>query len=184
MRADPAGADRSQIGLLHHHTDTNDLCSHRSITEYRRVAVSVTARPGRVRCMARPSKGPRGAHMSLPHPDVSHKLDDLVAQSGVSSVSQYVSDFLALHVGMPQHVRELNRQLLVATEPRTVTRQYERLMVRPHSDVSQEIRRRRAESGVSSVSQYIADLLALHVGMPEHVRELDRKEVLTLQTSA
>ena len=60
--------------------------------------------------MARPSKGPRGAHMCLPHPEVSRKLDELVANSAVSSVSQYVADVLALHVGLPEHVRELDRQ--------------------------------------------------------------------------
>lgn len=160
------------------------LICHRSITTARRVEVTVTAHPGRVRLMARPSKGPRGAHMCLPHRDVSRKLDELVAKSAVSSVSQYVADVLALHVGLPEHVRELDRQTLVATEPRVVARRYERLMVRPHSQVSERLRRLQRDSGVSSVSQYLADFLALHVGLPEHVRELDRQEVLPLQTSA
>ena len=158
--------------------------SHRSITKRRRVAVTVTTHPGRVRRMARPSKGPRGAHMCLPHPAVSRKLDELVAKSAVSSVSQYVADVLALHVGLPEHVRELNRQTLVATEPRVVARRYERLMVRPHTQVSERLRRLQQDSGVTSISQYLADFLALHVGLPEHVRELDRQEVLPLQTSA
>ena len=57
-------------------------------------------------------------------------------------------------------------------------------MVRPHSQVSERLRRLQRDSGVSSVSQYLADFLALHVGLPEHVRELDRQEVLPLQTSA
>ena len=160
------------------------LICHRSITTARRVEVTVTAHPGRVRRMARPSKGPRGAHMCLPHRDVSRKLDELVAKSAVSSVSQYVADVLALHVGLPEHVRELDRQTLVATEPRVEARRYERLMVRPHSQVSERLRRLQRDSGVSSVSQYLADFLALHVGLPEHVRELDRQEVLPLQTSA
>ncbi|MGJ6127482.1 hypothetical protein QN239_33415 [Mycolicibacterium sp. Y3] len=38
----------------------------------------------------------------------------------------------------------------------------------------------KSESGVSSVSQYVADVLALHVGCPELVVELDRKHELPL----
>jgi hypothetical protein len=57
-------------------------------------------------------------------------------------------------------------------------------MVRPHSQVSERLRRLQQDSGVTSISQYLADFLALHVGLPEHVRELDRQEVLPLQTSA
>jgi len=52
------------------------------------------------------------------------------------------------------------------------------IMCRPRLPVYEEIRRRAAESGLS-MSQYVADLLATHVGMPELVRELD-KEVLPL----
>ena len=46
--------------------------------------------------MARPSKGDRGAHMVKTHEDVARLLVDRVAASGVSSVSQYVADLLAI----------------------------------------------------------------------------------------
>jgi hypothetical protein len=48
--------------------------------------------------------------MCRPHPEVAHKREPLVAESGVSSVSQYVADPLAAHVGLPQHARELDRK--------------------------------------------------------------------------
>ncbi|MCV7070700.1 hypothetical protein H7H73_09845, partial [Mycobacterium rufum] len=54
----------------------------------------------------------------------------------------------------------------------------------PRPEVSRKLDELVAKSAVSSVSQYVADVLALHVGLPEHVRELDRQEVLPLQTSA
>ncbi len=52
------------------------------------------------------------------------------------------------------------------------------IMCRPVMPVYEEIRRRAAERGMS-MSQYSADLLAIAVGHPEAVRELD-KEVLPL----
>jgi hypothetical protein len=53
--------------------------------------------------------------------------------------------------------------------------------VRPDREVSERLKQKVAEAGVSSLSQYVADLLALHVGLPHLVRELDKKtEVLPL----
>ncbi|HPY24894.1 MAG TPA: toxin-antitoxin system [Mycobacterium sp.] len=52
------------------------------------------------------------------------------------------------------------------------------LLTRPDRIVSDKIKERAAQRG-TSVSQYVADLLAAHVGMPELVRELG-SEVLPL----
>ncbi len=52
-------------------------------------------------------------------------------------------------------------------------------MVRTPTPVYAELVKLSAAAGVSCVSQYLADLLALHVGRPDLVRELNQ-EVLTL----
>ena len=54
------------------------------------------------------------------------------------------------------------------------------LLTRPERVVSDKIKHLAAGHGMS-VSQYVADLLAVHTGFPELVRELDHhKEVLPL----
>jgi hypothetical protein len=52
------------------------------------------------------------------------------------------------------------------------------LLTRPERIVSDKIKQKAAARGIS-VSQYVADLLAVHAGHPELVRELD-KEVMPL----
>lgn len=52
------------------------------------------------------------------------------------------------------------------------------LLTRPERLVSEKIKQQAAARGMS-VSQYVADLLAIQAGHPELVRELD-KEVLPL----
>ncbi|WP_241777330.1 toxin-antitoxin system [Mycobacterium intracellulare] len=53
--------------------------------------------------------------------------------------------------------------------------------IRPEREVMERVKQRAAAAGVSSVSQYVADLLAVHVGLPHLVRELNRdEEVLPL----
>jgi hypothetical protein len=52
------------------------------------------------------------------------------------------------------------------------------LLTRPERIVSDKIKQKAGARGIS-VSQYVADLLAVHVGHPELVRELD-KEVMPL----
>jgi hypothetical protein len=54
--------------------------------------------------------------------------------------------------------------------------------VRPPLDVVPLLDAKFQESGVSSMAQYMADLLALHVGRPDLVRELGKegREVLPL----
>ena len=62
-----------------------------------------------VRFMPRESKGDRvSGHTIRPPREVSERLKKKVADAGVSSLSQYVADLLAIHVGLPHLVRELN----------------------------------------------------------------------------
>jgi hypothetical protein len=48
------------------------------------------------------------------------------------------------------------------------------LLTRPERVVSDKIKQQAATRGMS-VSQYVADLLAVHAGYPELVRELDKE---------
>ena len=54
--------------------------------------------------------------------------------------------------------------------------------VRPPIEAVPLLEEKFAQSGVSSMAQYMADLLAIHAGRPDLVRELGKvdKEVLTL----
>jgi hypothetical protein len=117
--------------------------------------------------VARPSKGDRGAHMVKTRDGVAPLLVDKVAASGVSSVSQYVADLLAIHVGLAALVRELNQPALAAhAAARTVAPlRGDRLMIRPRREVSQRLAHMAAEAGYppGRVSPYIADVLAEHV---------------------
>lgn len=47
-------------------------------------------------------------------------------------------------------------------------------MVKNHPAVTQRLIAMAEEAGSSSMSQYIADVLALYVGLPEHVREFNQ----------
>lgn len=53
-------------------------------------------------------KGDRAAHTFRPDIEVSELLKAKVAAARVSSLSQYVADLLAIHVGRPDLARELN----------------------------------------------------------------------------
>ncbi|GLC11125.1 hypothetical protein Mkiyose1665_57400 [Mycobacterium kiyosense] len=54
-------------------------------------------------------------------------------------------------------------------------------MVRPPRIVAERLEQRWRAAGASSLSQYLADLLAVHVGLPELAAELNRvEEVLPL----
>jgi hypothetical protein len=50
------------------------------------------------------------------------------------------------------------------------------LQTRPHRTVWEKIHEQTREAGVSSVSQYVADVLAMHIGRPDLVVELGREE--------
>jgi hypothetical protein len=122
--------------------------------------------------VARPSKGDRGAHMVKTRDGVAPLLVDKVAASGVSSVSQYVADLLAIHVGLPALVRELNQAAVADSAARTVAPlRGDRLMIRPRREVSQRLAHMATEAGYppGRVSAYIADVLAEHVGLHRHL---------------
>lgn len=53
------------------------------------------------------------------------------------------------------------------------------IMARPDRIVYEIVKREAAERGIP-MGQYVADVLAAHVGHPELVRELNRKEALPL----
>ena len=58
--------------------------------------------------MPAPHKGARGVHTVRPACEVSDALREVAARHGLS-VSQYVADLLAIHVGRPDLVRELGQ---------------------------------------------------------------------------
>jgi hypothetical protein len=121
-----------------------------------------------VRCVARPSKGDRAAYMVRARDGLARQLADRVAATGVSSLSQYVADLLAIHVGLPNLVRELNRAAVADTARRAVTPpRANRLMIRPVRQVSDRLAHMALEAGYppGRVSPYIGDVLAEHVGL-------------------
>lgn len=107
--------------------------------------------------------------MVKPRDGVSALLVAKVAASGVSSVSQYVADVLAIHVGLPALVGELSQATLAAqAAARTLgPLRGDRLMIRPQREVSERLTRMAAEAGYppGRVSPYIAEILAEHVGL-------------------
>jgi hypothetical protein len=83
-------------------------------------------------------------------------------------LSQYVADLLAIHVGLPNLVRELNRAAVADTARRAVTPpRGNRLMIRPERQVSDRLAHMAFEAGYppGRVSPYIGDVLAEHVGL-------------------
>lgn len=54
------------------------------------------------------------------------------------------------------------------------------LQTRPHREVWDQINEEARKSGASSLSQYVADVLAAHVGRDDLVVELGRNEELPL----
>lgn len=130
--------------------------------------------------MARPSKGDRAAHMVKIHPAVTQRLVERAEGAGSSSVSQYIADVLALYVGMPEHVRELNQTAIVAPRKLDALRgdSRDRIMIRPYREVSERIAHQASQkcSGPGQVAPHIADILAVHVGLPQYARNHNRIE--------
>ena len=127
----------------------------------------------------RPSKGERGAHMVKLHQAVTQRLVRKARKAGASSVSQYTADVLALHVGLPEYVVELNQTTIDSTSGSRIRKSlHTNLMVRPHRAVSERLGELAVDSGLppGHVSPYIADVLALHVGLPDYARPPIRKE--------
>lgn len=90
-------------------------------------------------------------------------------------MSQYIADVLALYVGLPEHVRELNQLPIAATRKLDGLRgdsRDNRIMTRPHREVSERLARQAPLAGSrrGHVAPYIADILAVHVGLPEYAR--------------
>lgn len=129
--------------------------------------------------MARPSKGDRTYHMVKFHPVVLQRLAEKAADAGASSISQYGADVLAIYVGLPQHVRELNQSPIIVGRKIDVIRgdTRGRIMIRPHRQVSERL----ASQTGGQVAPHIADILAVHVGLPEYASTNNRiEEVLPL----
>jgi hypothetical protein len=134
----------------------------------------------------RPHKGDRVLLQSRPFDEV---LDLVVCRqhaAGVKALSQYVADVLALHVGRKDLVVELGREQGLPldeetpVQPRLYTGRRVLVQARPHREVWAAVHALQISTGVSSVSQYVADVLALHVGRKDLVVELGRKEGLPL----
>lgn len=86
---------------------TNPI-SNRNPTATRRVLIQNHAVDGKVSVMPAPHKGDRLAHTIRPPREVSDALRDEAASHGLS-LSQYVADLLAIHVGRPDLARDLGR---------------------------------------------------------------------------
>ena len=82
---------------------------------------------------------------------------------------------LAIHVGLPALVCELNQATLAdqAAARRVGPLRGDRLMIRPQREVSDRLTRMAAEAGYppGRVSPYIADVLAEHVGLHRGIGE-------------
>ncbi|ORA24154.1 hypothetical protein [Mycobacterium aquaticum] len=62
--------------------------------------------------MPQPYKGERHKIPVRPVDRVYRKLEEMRVEAGVSSMSQYMSDVLAVWAGMPELARELNQEVL------------------------------------------------------------------------
>lgn len=135
----------------------------------------------------RPHKGDRALLQARPFDEVLDLVIGRQHAAGVKELSPYVADVLALHVGRQDLVVELGQQqgmLLDQDAPVITPRAYRggRTLVqtRPHREVWLAVHERQKATGVSSVSQYVADVLALHVDREDLVVELGLKEGLPL----
>lgn len=141
----------------------------------------------RVNAMAgRRHKGDRALLQTRPYDEVLSLVVARQHAAGIKELSPYLADILALHVGRADLVVELGqRQSLPLDEvseqqPRAIAGQRTLIQVRPHREVWEAVHRRQKVSCVSSVSQYVADVLAILVGREDLVVELGRKEGLPL----
>lgn len=136
----------------------------------------------------RPHKGDRVLLQTRPHPEVAQLIEIRQRNAGVSSLSQYIADVLAIHAGRPELSVELgNRETPlidhIADAPGVYSGAAERplLQTRPFRAVWEDIHRMQLEAGVSSASRYAADVLARHVDRPDLVIELTSDESLPYQ---
>ncbi|WP_245906494.1 hypothetical protein [Mycolicibacterium palauense] len=131
-------------------------------------------------------KGDRALIQTRPFDEVLDLVIGRQHAAGIKELSPYLADVLAIHVGREDLVTDLgHRQSLpLDADMETPTGPYpgRRTLVqtRPHREVWTAIHQRQKATGVSSVSQYVADVLAMHVGRDDLVVELGRKEGLPL----
>ncbi|WP_262490919.1 hypothetical protein [Mycobacterium simiae] len=134
----------------------------------------------------RPHKGDRALLQTRPFDAVLDLVVRRQHATGVKALSQYVADVLAIHVGREDLVAELRLKQGLPLDgdsvvaPRPYPGRRTLVQTRPHREVWVAVHQRQRRTGVSSVSQYVADILAIHVGREDLVVELGRKEGLPL----
>ncbi|CAN7700765.1 hypothetical protein [Mycolicibacterium frederiksbergense] len=137
--------------------------------------------------MGRPHKGERALLQTRPWQEVTAEIKDRQISAGVSCLSQYIADVLALHVGRPELVAELGRAAALPLDQKPAARsgalpsRGPLLQTRPHVEVWSAIHRLTQQAGVRSIRQYVADVLAIHVGRPDLVVDLGQKQELPIE---
>lgn len=132
--------------------------------------------------MAQPHKGDRLLLQTTQSPLAVRAAVHARATAANLPDSQYLADVLALHVGRPDLVRDLDRQggLELSPDPLPPTSPVPPLLqTRPPRPVWEAVRSRAAAAGLSAAA-YLADVAALHVGRPDLVRNLGKGEGLPL----
>ena len=116
------------------------------------------------------------------HIDVREAVHARATAAGLPD-SQYLADVLALHVGRPDLVRDLDKQGGLALNPdplpSTSSVPPPLLQTRPPRPVWEAVRSCAAAVGLSA-AQYLADVAALHVGRSDLVRNVGKGEGLPL----
>ncbi|MBE5502707.1 Uncharacterised protein [Mycobacteroides abscessus subsp. abscessus] len=131
--------------------------------------------------MAQRHKGPRKQIASLLDPRVRAVMVAL-AERHTLSVSQYIADLLAAHVGRPDLVRDLRQTTIPYLDDLNVVVDDDRNVgPRVHIDVYQVIAKAAADRGIS-MSQYVSAVCDAHVAGRE-LPTANQQEVLLL-TSA
>lgn len=132
--------------------------------------------------MGQPHKGDRLLLQSTQSPLAVREAVHARAMAAGLPDSQYLADVLALHVGRPDLVRDLDKQdgLALSPDPLPSTSSVPPLLqTRPPRPVWEAVRSCAAAAGLSA-AQYLADVAALHVGRPDLVRRCDKGEGLPL----
>jgi len=132
--------------------------------------------------MGQPHKGDRLLLQSTQSPLAVREAVHARATTAGLPDSQYLADVLALHVGRPDLVRDLDKQggLALNPDPLPSTSSVPPLLqTRPLRPVWEALRSCAAAVGLSA-AQYLADVAALHVGRSDLVRNVGKGEGLPL----
>jgi len=132
--------------------------------------------------MGQPHKGDRLLLQSTQSPLAVREAVHARATTAGLPDSQYLADVLALHVGRPDLVRDLDKQggLALNPDPLPSTSSVPPLLqTRPLRPVWEALRSCAAAAGLSA-AQYLADVAALHVGRSDLVRNVGKGEGLPL----